>query len=185
MKKIKPEALKQINKWVKEFSVTVQDNCDYYAFYRARVYATDRDDIIGIQFLTSNIDGAIKSPILFYHSDTDELECIGRDAEKLKFRNMGKVVEAIRTFVERIISFNQPINRVLFDFCIHHADIREGYVRDLKKNPGEIAMYLVSTDPYETNYNLTEATDKGGLEICATWSTEAEVEFKNFDAAGC
>lgn len=183
MKKIKHEALKQINKWLKEFSSTVQDNCDYYAFYRAKVYSTE-DGIICIQFLTSNIKGILKAPCLQYNSATGEMQ-YDYEGRNLNFTNEAKVKEAIHTLVEHISSFKQPVNRFLFDTCIYNAEIREGFVRDDNVNKGEIIMYFVSTDPYEINYNIAEVTNDFGLELCGNWSSEAEVEFENFINAGC
>lgn len=183
MKKIKSDTVKQINKWLKEFSNTIQDNCDYYAFYRAKVYSNE-DGIINIQFLCSNDKGMLKSPCLQYNSETGTL-AYDYSGEKFNFRDEQVVINVIHNLVRHLSAFKQPVNRLLFDTCIYNGNITDAYVREDNIHKGEIIIYCVSAGHVSANYSINEATTSYGLELCSDWVSEARVDFQNFIEAGC
>lgn len=182
MKKIKGNTVEKINKWLNEFSNTLQDNCEYYAFYRAMVYSNE-EGIINIQFLCSNEKGMLKSPCLQYDSEKGTL-AYDYSGEKFNFTDEKAVIDAIHTLIKFLSAFKQPINRILFDTCIYNARITDIYIRDDLKHEGEVILYCVSKGHAETNYSINDAVDSYGLELCSDWAAEARVEFQNFIQAG-
>ena len=110
MKKIKGNTVEKINKWLNEFSNTLQDNCEYYAFYRAMVYSNE-EGIINIQFLCSNEKGMLKSPCLQYDSEKGTL-AYDYSGEKFNFTDEKAVINAIHTLIKFLSAFKQPINRI-------------------------------------------------------------------------
>lgn len=180
--RVKQDAVSRINKWLNKFSNIVQDNCYYYAFYRAMVYSNE-DGIINIKFLCSNEEGLMRAPTLQYNSEANTL-VYDYAGEKFNFKDEDAIKKAICELIQHLSAFKQPINRILFDTCIYNASISDVFIRNDTKHEGEVILYCVSKGHTDVNYNINEEAESYGLEFCSDWSAEAKVDFVNFIEAG-
>lgn len=104
------EVTKKFAKVVKEFMDVVQDNCDDYAFYRGKVYATEEDKI-SLEFLGSNISGNPKFLEATYDADKDVMYY----SKRFSLNNEEAVIKSLVKLVSFIERVKTPISVLRFD----------------------------------------------------------------------
>lgn len=163
---LKEPTVVRLNQWLKEFCAKVQDNCDTYAFYRAELYSNSNGNLC-VDFLASDYEGRFKKPSFEY--DPEDNTLFYERGSKFNFKNEGVTKKAVRTLVEKIETFPQPISHIFFDFNNDYKLVK-GCAKEDSQEKGSLILYLENNSKAKELYNFSDGIPIIGVWLAGDWS---------------
>lgn len=170
-KSFNPQALSKISSQFSKFKTLLEESCDKYAFFRAKMYAPPGSDgVITIDFVGGDEEGRYKKLSLDYNAYEKELYY----SRNFSLRNENKIKEEIERTINFMNSTGMSFSIIYFDFATR---FRVGNLFDDPKEPGSYICYLIgyTAEREDPNYCLTEAIKYCGSDLAGSWTQNPEV----------
>lgn len=158
------ETLAKISQHFSKFKRLLEDSTDKYTFFRAKMFSTNDDTIIRIDFVGGDIDGNYKRLSL----DFDPVAKVLYYSKNFGFKNESKIMSSIVNIIEFMNSTGISFSTIYFDFATR---FRVGNLFPDPKESGSYICYLIgyTAEKDDPNYCLTEAIKTCGSDLAGTW----------------